>query len=63
VIETRRVGARAKDLATPPTSARLAALRFVLEYRAKKRGRLPDKGGPDDPERRSDETRAEASIP
>jgi hypothetical protein len=29
----------------------------------KKRGRLLDKCGPDDPERRSDEIRANASIP
>jgi hypothetical protein len=30
---------------------------------AKKRGRLLDKGGPDDPERRSDEIRAKTRIP
>jgi hypothetical protein len=29
----------------------------------KKRGRLLDKSGPDDPERRSDEIRAKTTIP
>ena len=44
----------------------LAALanvyRIILDS-AKKRGRLLNKSGPEDPERRSDEIRAKTSIP
>jgi hypothetical protein len=63
MTEVPRVDYRAKSLATPGMPARLAALRFVLDCHAKKRGRLLEKSGPDDPERRSDEIRAKTSIP
>ena len=50
--------------ATPEAeaSALANAYRFIFDS-ARKRGRLLDKSGPDDPERRSDEIRAKASIP
>jgi hypothetical protein len=43
-------------------SALANVYRLVLDS-AKRRGRLPDKSGPDDPERRSDEIRAKTRIP
>jgi len=50
--------------ATPKAeiSALANVYRVILDS-AKKRGRLLDKSGPDDPERRSDEIRANARIP
>jgi hypothetical protein len=36
--------------------------RFIFDCHTKRRGRLLDNGGPDDPERRSDEIRAKGSI-
>ena len=50
--------------ATPEAevSALAACYRIILDS-AKTRGPLPDKSGPDDPERRSNEIRAKASIP
>jgi hypothetical protein len=50
--------------ATPEAevSALANVYRFVLDCH-QERGRLPDKSGPDDPERRSDEIRAKSSIP
>jgi hypothetical protein len=43
-------------------TALAACYRIILDS-AKKRGRLPDKSGPEDPERRSDEIRAKTRIP
>jgi len=48
------------------SESELAALsnvyRFII-HGSSKRGRLLDKSGPDDPERRSDEIRAKTRIP
>ena len=48
MTEVPRVVYRARDFATPQTSARLAALRFVLDCHAKKEA--PPESRPDDAE-------------
>jgi hypothetical protein len=63
-VSSSEVIYRVRPDATP--GAEISALanvyRFILNS-AQKRGRLLDKSGPDNPERRSDEIRAKTSIP
>jgi len=64
MTQTPPVGYRARDNAPPKAeiSALANVYKLILDS-AQKRGRLPVNSGPEDPERRSDEIRAETRIP
>jgi hypothetical protein len=63
-MSSPRVTYSARRDATPQDelSALVAVYRTILESQSRS-DRLPDKSGPDDPERRSDEIRAKTTIP
>jgi hypothetical protein len=63
MVETRISYTPRSDASDVAEATALANAYCLILESAKKRGRLLDKCGPDDPERRSDEIRAKTRIP